>query len=104
MELRTLREIGKTLLKEIKAGGSRAMLGTGAAGDKTYAIDKLAEEIIIDGLKKSGEPLSVISEEIGLIELNGGGKKALIDPIDGSKNAVTGIPFYCTSIAIADGD
>ncbi len=28
----------------------------------------------------------------------------LIDPIDGSKNAITGIPFYCTSIAVADNN
>ncbi len=28
----------------------------------------------------------------------------LIDPIDGSKNAISGIPFFCTSIAIAEGD
>ena len=34
----------------------------------------------------------------------GGGKKVLIDPIDGSKNAIAGIPFYCTSIAVAGGN
>jgi myo-inositol-1(or 4)-monophosphatase len=79
-------------------------LGVGAAGDRTFPIDKMAEEIIISELEASGLPLSLVSEEYGLKELRGGGRKVLIDPIDGSKNAISGIPFYCTSIAVAEGD
>lgn len=79
-------------------------LGVGAAGDKTFPVDKMAEDIIISELESSGVPLSIISEEYGLKEINGGGNKVLIDPIDGSKNAISGIPFYCTSIAVADGN
>ncbi|MDP2167706.1 MAG: inositol monophosphatase family protein [Thermodesulfovibrionales bacterium] len=107
MELKTLREIGKVLLKKIPAVPAFEegdMRPKGAAGDRTYPVDKKAEEIIFEALRLSGEPLSIISEEAGLVELKGGGKKVLIDPVDGSKNAATGIPFYCTSIAIADGD
>jgi myo-inositol-1(or 4)-monophosphatase len=83
---------------------SQEALGVGAAGDKTFPIDRIAEEIILSELEASGLPLSVVSEEYGLKELHGGGRKVLIDPIDGSKNALSGIPFYCTSIAIAEGD
>lgn len=105
--LDVLREIGKRLLKEIRplspeAGGEEA-LPKGAAGDTTHPIDRKAEDIILEGLKASGKPLTAISEEAGYVELNGGGKKVLIDPVDGSRNAVAGIPFYCTSIAVADG-
>ena len=28
----------------------------------------------------------------------------MIDPVDGSRNAISGIPFYCTSIAVVDGN
>jgi myo-inositol-1(or 4)-monophosphatase len=102
--LDVLRGIGKTLRKEL-GGKAHAMgaLERGAAGDKTYAVDRRAEEIILSGLEASGEPLSVISEEAGLLDLNGGGRTVIIDPVDGSKNAVTGVPLYCTSIAVADG-
>lgn len=79
-------------------------LGVGAAGDQTFPVDKVAEDIILSELESSGLPLSIVSEEYGLKEIKGGGKKVLIDPIDGSKNAISGIPFYCTSIAVADGD
>jgi myo-inositol-1(or 4)-monophosphatase len=79
-------------------------IGVGAAGDKTYPVDKRAEDIILSGLDNSGESLTIISEEVGIKEIRGGGKRVLIDPIDGSRNAISGIPFYCTSIAVADGD
>jgi myo-inositol-1(or 4)-monophosphatase len=64
----------------------------------------VAEDLILSGLNASGEALTVISEEIGVIDIKGGGRKVLIDPIDGSRNAVSGIPFYCTSIAVVDGN
>lgn len=93
-------EIGKTRLMPFASES----LGRGAGGDKTFPIDKSAEDIIITSLEDLKEPLTIISEEIGLKELYGGGKRILIDPVDGSKNAITGIPFYCSSIAVADGD
>ena len=106
METKQLRTIGQKLFKEIPLvkKDRRSILGTGASGDKTYRVDKVAEDIIISCLEKSGEGLTIISEEIGTKDVRGGGKKVIIDPIDGSRNAISGIPFYSTSIAIADGD
>lgn len=103
MEISFLREIGQRLIHSlpVKAGES---LGRGASGDITYQIDKLAEEIIISALESTGKPLTIISEEIGIKKIKGGGAVILIDPIDGSRNAVSGIPFYCSSIAVAEGD
>lgn len=104
MKIEILREIGSRLMAGVKGvqPDNRA-ISRGAGGDKTYPVDKLAEEIIIKALEDSGEPLTVISEEAGIVDLKGGGDIVLIDPIDGSNNAVTGIPFYCTSIAVAGG-
>jgi len=106
MKIEQLRAIGKRLLEKVPLvkKDKKSLLGTGASGDKTYHIDKVAEDIIISGLEKSGEALTIISEEIGTKDIRGGGKKVLIDPIDGSRNAVSGIPFYSASIAFADGD
>ncbi len=106
MEIKLLKEIGQRLFEKIHSlsNKTREPLGRGASGDITYQIDKLAEEIIISALESTGEPLTIISEEIGIRKIKGGGKNVLIDPIDGSRNAVSGIPFYCSSIAIADGD
>lgn len=108
MKIQDLRHIGKLLFAEI--GKTRLMpfasesLGKGAGGDKTFPIDKKAEDIIISSIELLKEPLTIVSEEVGVKEIRGGGEKIIIDPIDGSKNAITGIPFYCTSIAVADGN
>jgi len=108
MDIKILQNIREKLLRRMSEARmkpfSQKALGVGAAGDKTFPIDKIAEDIIISALESSRLPLSLISEEYGLKEINGGGRRVLIDPIDGSKNAIAGIPFYCTSLAIAEGD
>jgi myo-inositol-1(or 4)-monophosphatase len=106
MTIDILRSIGRRLLKEISPGNrfSKTAIGVGASGDKTYPIDKMAEDIVLSGLKESGEALTIISEETGTKDINGGGRKILIDPVDGSRNAVSGIPLYCTSIAVVNGN
>lgn len=108
MHINTLKKIRGKLLARLSDTRINPMLqtplGIGAAGDKTFPIDKLAEDIIVAEFEASGLSLTLISEEAGIKKINGGGKIVLIDPIDGSKNAVSGIPFYCTSIAIAEDD
>lgn len=100
-----LRHIGKAVFEAIKDSRPKgqAPLERGAGGDRTFPIDRLAEDIIIDGLRKLGEPLHIVSEEAGLVELEGAGEAltVAIDPIDGSKNAITGLPFWGASIAVS---
>lgn len=108
MNVLDLRAIGKKLIDEISvirhSPDIKQSLGYGAGGDKTFQIDRQAEEIVIAGLRALKESFTVISEETGVMDINGGGRKVVIDPIDGSKNAISGIPFFCTSIAAADGN
>ncbi|MGD0887186.1 MAG: inositol monophosphatase family protein [Thermodesulfovibrionales bacterium] len=108
MYLAVLRNIREKLLARLSEERFKPLtqkaIGVGAAGDQTFPIDRIAEDTIFSTLESSGLPFSVISEEYGHKEINGGGRNVLIDPIDGSKNAISGIPFYCTSIAIADGE
>lgn len=108
MTITELRKIGKRLRKEIpllvwRLHGSEP-LGKGASGDLTYPLDKKAEDIIFEELEELNEPLTIVSEEYGFKDIRGGGVKILIDPIDGSKNALSGIPFFSTSIAVVEGD
>lgn len=86
-----------------QSGDLKTSLGTGASGDKTFSIDKKAEDIIITGLRALGSRLTLITEEAGIVDMGGGETVVIVDPIDGSKNAVSGIPFYCASIAAAEG-
>lgn len=77
-------------------------LGVGASGDKTLFADKAAEDVIIDVLTKVGG-VSILSEEAGLIGEENAKTLAVVDPLDGSSNFARGIPYYCTSVAIAEG-
>lgn len=109
MKIETLNIIGKQLFAHIGKMRLKPFesedLGKGAAGDKTFPIDKKAEDIVIKCLEEMKMPITVISEEVGYKDLYGGSSlKVLLDPIDGSKNAITGIPLYCTSVAIVNGE
>lgn len=83
-------------------GGRGRTVGIGASGDKTIVADKVAEDILLKALAKVG--VRILSEEAGEVGSPGAPALAIVDPLDGSSNFERGIPFYCTSVAIAEGE
>lgn len=85
-------------------------LKRGAGGDISMHLDIVAEKAIIESLEKKNVPLLLISEEIGekyigdKEEAKKGQIKLIVDPLDGSNNAVRGVPYCSVSIAYAVGD
>lgn len=97
---------GKVMAKVSAAanGGNRGKsVGVGASGDRTIYADRVAEEVILSGLRALGG-VKVLSEEAGFAGDAEGRTLAVVDPLDGSSNFARGIPFYCTSVAIVEGD
>lgn len=85
-------------------GSEDAALKIARANKYTKKIDLLAEETVIEYLKKENLDITLISEEIGEIQIGNSSKYVIIlDPIDGTTNAIKGLPFFSTSIAIAKG-
>jgi len=78
-------------------------LGIGASGDRTLLADKVAEDELMKALV-SVTGTKVLSEEAGLRGDPDGNTLAVVDPLDGSSNFARGIPFYCTSVAVVEGD
>jgi myo-inositol-1(or 4)-monophosphatase len=74
-------------------------LGIGAGGDWSRKIDIEAEEVIVKTIQKHGMSPTVIGEECG--EIPGREGYLIVDPIDGTTNAISGLPFYCCSLAYA---
>ena len=81
----------------------------GAGGDISMRIDIIAEDVIINTIENEKVSILLISEEIGEKYI-GDKRKAIesqniliVDPVDGSNNAVRGIPYCSVSIAYAKG-
>ncbi|MCB0882367.1 MAG: hypothetical protein KDC33_09170 [Thermoleophilia bacterium] len=100
------REINRRLCTMDRAERTR-QFGRGAGGDTTVGVDRVAEDILIDALRRryeeTGDPVTLVSEEAGLMHVGGpGGPVVIADPIDGSRNAARGAPLFATSIAVSD--
>ncbi len=68
----------------------------GYGGDNTLNIDLIAENIFIKHLDSFGD---IFSEEAGQLTSNSN-IKIIIDPLDGSHNFLSGLPYYGTSVAL----
>ena len=101
-----LQEASNRIYKNVKnlagtenAGGD---FGRGAGGDISRNIDIVAEKTVLDYLKEINFECVVLGEECGRVELSINPKGYIImDAIDGSANAVRGVPFFCSSLAFA---
>lgn len=71
----------------------------GAGGDISSGIDLEAERIFIKYLLPFG---TIVSEESGVIESPNTSVRIVIDPIDGSDNLLSHLPYYGTSVAYFD--
>lgn len=74
-------------------------IGVGASGSPTSYIDQVAEDVAIKILGKSEVKVNLLSEEKGFVDF-GGSYVFVLDPVDGTRNAYRGIPFYSVSLAI----
>ncbi|GFO96557.1 bifunctional inositol-1 monophosphatase/fructose-1,6-bisphosphatase [groundwater metagenome] len=81
------------------------MLRIGADGTPTEKIDEVAENAALRVLQMDGRSMRFVSEELGeKIIGNRPEFTFVLDPIDGTFNAVNNIPFFCVPIAIGGSD
>ena len=104
-----LRDVSKMVFDNVKdmAGTEKAAgnFGRGAGGDISRNIDVTAENTVIDYFKEKKFECVILGEECGRVELSPNPKGFIImDAIDGSANAVRGLPFFCCSLAFATED
>ena len=71
----------------------------GADGTPTSQIDKVAENAALMYIQRNGIEVNILSEEIGYVD-NGAEETLVMDPIDGTSNAIAGIPYYTISLAV----
>lgn len=91
------RKVRKARLTDFHRFGTN--IGIGADGTITKYIDKIAEDVAIKVVKKSKVKANILSEEAGFLDY-GGDYTFVLDPVDGTRNAYRGIPFYSVSVGI----
>ncbi|MFO7677157.1 MAG: inositol monophosphatase family protein [Thermoplasmatota archaeon] len=77
------------------------VVGIGADGTPTTYIDDMAEKVAIRMIKKSPIAVNLLSEEAGFLDF-GGKHTFVLDPIDGTRNAYRGVPFFSVSLALGN--
>ena len=114
MTLDVLIESAKNVYSEIKdllgtsEGASKISLGAG--GDISRKIDIVAETAVLNTIKSNNMSPVIIGEECGIVNLNKTSSSSfsnnnngfvIMDAVDGTTNAIRGIPFSCCSLALA---
>ena len=120
MILDILIESCKNVYSEIKdllgtsEGASKISLGAG--GDISRKIDIVAETAVLNTIKSNNISPVIIGEECGIVNLNKSFSSSsssssfndndngfvIMDAVDGTTNAIRGIPFSCCSLAFAN--
>ena len=119
-----IREVSRSIRPYVGKPESGEKVKIGADGTPTSYIDIIAEDKVINILKNAPVLSYIVSEEIGELKLGKGTKRSivlteelqrtdippeetpkfifLVDPVDGTNNAIKEIPAYGISIAVAD--
>lgn len=77
------------------------IIGVGGDGTPTMFLDQIVDEAVVAAVEPYG--INILSEEIGWVD-NGSAVTLVIDPVDGTANAVAGVPSCAFAGAIVIGD
>lgn len=102
-DLEVLFRIGYAVRHAVRQSGAsptRAnVVAMGAAGSPTEELDRIAEAQVFSSLEEEGLDWNVLSEEVGFVR-RGGSRLLVVDPVDGSHNALRGFPMSTVSLAL----
>lgn len=97
--LRSMADAAEDAIADLSLAERSEEAGIGADGLPARRIDRVAEDAIVEVLHEADVELDLCSEERG-VERIGADRTLIVDPIDGTRNARRGIPFYCVSLAV----
>ena len=93
---------GRLTLGYFNAIGRRAGLRPDFKADDTpvTVADRLAEELIRGRIEKAYPDHAIVGEEFGATEHAGASHRWFVDPIDGTKAFIRGVPLYAVLIGL----
>lgn len=97
------RKAGNIILRGAEKRESLAV-SSKQHNDFVTEVDKAAEQVIIDEIRRSYPQHDILGEESGALVSGdkAGDVEWIIDPIDGTTNFIHGFPHFCVSIGIRD--
>lgn len=98
--IRAARKAGNIIAKSYEQAPQDTVVTPKGTNDFVTAVDKAAEEAIIEVIRKSYPDHSIIAEESGLTAGENTDVQWIIDPLDGTTNFIKRLPHFCTSIAV----
>jgi len=102
-ELEILFRMAYAVRHSVRQSGASPLRGEivamGAAGSPTEELDRIAEAQVFSCLEEEGVDWDVLSEEAGFVK-RGGSRLLVVDPVDGSHNALRGFPMSTVSLAL----
>ncbi len=101
-----LADLAAAAAAAVKAADPRGWgrrVGMGANGTPTSGVDKVAEEALLARLRRAGNPFNVLSEEHPYID-HGREDTLVMDPVDGTYNALHSIPLFAVVLAVGRKD
>jgi myo-inositol-1(or 4)-monophosphatase len=73
-----------------------------SVSDVVSAADRSAEELIVARLLRERPDDGLVGEEGS--RRAGGGRTWMVDPVDGTYNFLSGVPYWCSAVGLADAD
>lgn len=97
------RQAGQKLIHAV-AAQTDFVVSMKGQNDFVTSLDTAVEDLVKNELAAAFPEDALFGEERGAEGHSASGRTWYIDPIDGTTNFVRGIPIYCVSIALRDGD
>lgn len=83
---------------------SEAQVETKSLNSLVSHVDKQAESQLVEGLSRILPEAGFLAEEGSGAGVEGSRYRWVVDPLDGTTNLIHGLPVFCVSVALVDGD
>jgi myo-inositol-1(or 4)-monophosphatase len=100
----TARMAGALLLERVRDGAEREVTSKSTPTDLVSEADVASQRAIRELLRERRPDDGFLGEEEGESEQGTSGLLWVVDPLDGTVNFLFGIPQWCVSVAVGDGD
>lgn len=101
---RALEKAARSLVRDFNEV-EKLQISVKAPGDFVSRADKRSEEIIVESLVRDRPEWSIMAEEGTAIVGSDSRYRFIIDPLDGTRNFLHGLPHWCLTMALEkDGE